>query len=102
MKKERDIFDLIKEAQEDIGKPEDPVTRGNEILFGKDGKPVNHYRCNICGYLFKENKILNDEETGVGFVCKGCKGGMEDLDREQEGAEELATLIREEKNSKCF
>ena len=38
MKKERDGFDLIREAQEDLG--QNPVTKGNDILFGRDGKPL--------------------------------------------------------------
>jgi len=103
MKKERDVFDIIKEAQEDLGRDKplselnkDPVSEGNEILFGRDGKPVSHHRCNICNYLFDDSELLEDDELGL--ICEDCNDNKDELEREQE---DLATLIREEKNSKA-
>ena len=89
MKKERDVFDLIKEAQEELNNP----PRMN-------GQPAHHHNCNHCGHLFSDSELF--EYPDIGLLCEDCKDGMEDLDREQEDAEELATLIREEKRSKCL
>lgn len=99
MKKERDLMDIIKEAQEEIGKDkplselnkEDPVTEGNEILFGKDGKPLSHHRCNICNYLFNNSELLEDKD--IGLICEDCNDNKDELEQEQK---DVATLLDEE------
>ena len=104
MKKERDVFDIIKEAQEEIGKDkplselnkEDPITEGNEILFGKDGKCISHHRCNICDHLFNNSELLEDKD--IGLICEDCNDNKDELEREQE---DVATLFRHERNNKA-
>jgi len=77
-------------------KPENPIDKGNEILFGKDGKPLSHHRCNICGILYEEHELeLNDD---MGWLCENCKDAMEELDEEQKSIE---TVFRSERNSKA-
>jgi len=95
MKKERDLFDIIKEAQEELLNP--PKMSDDEILFGKDGKPISHHRCNICDYLFSNSELLEDPDLGL--ICEDCNDNKAELEQEQE---DLATLIQEEKNSKCL
>ena len=95
---EKSLGDLIVESFRQLKKePGNPVDEGNEILFGKDGKPLSHHRCNICNYLFDDSELLEDDELGL--ICEGCNDNKDELEQEQE---DLATLIRDEKHSKCF
>ena len=61
------------------------------------GKKIPWHLCNICGDPYMETELIDDEE--VGYICEGCAKAKKELDDEQE---ETATMIREEKKSKCF
>lgn len=58
---------------------------------------MNHYRCNIDGYLYPEEDLILTKDMGL--ICKNCARSMKDLDAEQE---EIETMLCEEKKSKAL
>lgn len=83
---EKSLGDVIEESFRQLTrKPKD-----------SDDKPVLRHCCNICGYPFSDSELIDDPD--IGFICGDCNDNMKELEQEQE---DLATLIREEKNSKA-
>ncbi len=93
MKKEHSLFDVLA-SLEMINKG---ISFANKELDNPprvDGLPRYH-RCNVCDFLFSESEMVEDDE--LGFLCKSCSDGQEELDQEQEDIEET---FRQEKREK--
>ena len=91
MKKERDGFDLIREAQEDLRNPTSVGTRELDIPPNMNGdrtepgpyEPVivnGQYRCECCGHYFDpdEGEWVNEH-----FFCHHDKEELEFIEREE-------------------
>ena len=90
-------FDLLKSNKPinfDNGELDNsPKMDGDEIHYGKDGKPLSHHRCNICNYLFNNSELLEDKD--IGLICEDCNDNKKELEQEQK---DVATLIQDERN----
>ena len=75
-------------------KPENPIDKGNEILFGKDGKPLyepgphepdelnGKFRCDCCGKYFNEEEGEWIDNLGEAKIFYN-KEHLKDLKREE-------------------
>lgn len=65
-------------------------------LKEKEGEVMNHYRCNIDGYLYPEKDLILTKDMGL--ICKNCASSMKELDQEQE---DIERQMRAEKKMKA-
>ncbi len=109
----RDIASRLEELStkgERMTEEKKKKTLGNTIFMDTQGladlldqanklrrKKTPWYNCNICGEIYMETELIDDED--IGYICDACAKSKKELDDEQE---EIETTMREEKKSKAL
>lgn len=58
---------------------------------------MSWFKCNLCGYPYRETELIIDKETKQP-ICTNCVVSKEELDREQE---DIERQMRAEKKMKA-